>query len=156
MKRLIIWRLGDILMVLLAKDIVEKDFLSLPRGTTALEAAKQMKSSRHGFVIIVGADGRPEGIVTEWDYLSKLVAEGKDPSKIRLEEIMSTDLVAVKPDDGIDFVSQMMSERGIRRVLVIQGGKVLGVITSRTVLARLKDYVDRVSSQIARLQTPKL
>ncbi len=142
-------------MVLLAKDIVEKDFLSLPRGMSALEAAKQMKSSQRGFVIILGADGRPEGIVTEWDYLSKLVAEGRDPVTTRLEDLMSTGLVAVKADVGIDSLSQMMSERGIRRVLVIQGGKVLGVITAKTVLARLNEYVDRVSSQIARLQTPR-
>ncbi len=142
-------------MVLLAKDIVEKDFLSMPRETSALETAKQMKSSQRGFVIIAGADGRPEGIVTEWDYLSKLVAEGKDPSKTRLEDIMSTGLVTVKADDGIDSVSQMMSDRGIRRVLVIQGGKLLGVITAKTVLSRLKEYVDQVSSQIARLQTPR-
>ena len=143
-------------MVLLAKDIVESDFLSLQSSLTALEAAKQMKSSRHGFAIIVNSQGNPEGIVTEWDYLSKLVAEGKDPSKTKLEEIMSTNLVTVKADDEIDFVSQVMSERGIRRVLVIREGKVLGVITARTVLSRLKDYVDRVSSQIARLQAPKL
>jgi signal-transduction protein with cAMP-binding, CBS, and nucleotidyltransferase domain len=143
-------------MVLLAKDIVEKDFLSLPRGTSALEAAKQMKSSNRGFVIIVGADGRPEGIVTEWDYLSKIVAEGKDPMKTTLEVIMSTGLVAVKAGDDIDFVSQMMSERGIRRVLVIQGGKVLGAITAKTVLSRLKEYVDGVSSEIARLQSPSI
>ena len=141
-------------MVLLAKDIVEKDFLSLPRGTNALETAKQMKSSQRGFVIVIGVDGRPEGIVTEWDYLSKLVAEGKDPSKASLEDIMSTGLVTVKADDGIDTISQLMSERGIRRVVVIQGGKVIGVITAKTVMSRLKEYIDRVSSQIARLQTP--
>ena len=143
-------------MVLLAKDIVEKDFLTLPRGISALDAAKKMASSKHGCAIVVGADGRPEGIVTEWDYLSKLIAEERSPSATKLEDIMSTNLVSVKADDGIDFVSQMMSERGIRRVLVTQQGKVLGIITSRTVLTRLKDYVDRVSSQIARLQTPRL
>jgi CBS domain-containing protein len=44
-----------------------------------------------------------------------------------------------------------MATKGIRRVLVVDKGAVLGVITSRTVLARLKDYVDRVSTQIARL-----
>jgi len=141
-------------MVLLAKDIVEKDFLSLPRGMSALEAARQMKSSQRVFVIIVGADGRPEGIVTEWDYLSRLVAEGKNASETKLEDIMSTGLIAIKADDGIDLISQMMSERRIRRVLVIQGGKVLGIITAGTVLSRLKEYVDRVSSQIARLQAP--
>jgi IMP dehydrogenase len=143
-------------MVLAAKDILEKVFLTLPRGTDALEAAKYMKSARQGFVIVLGTDGKPEGIVTEWDYISRLVAEGRDPAKTRIEEIMSTGLVTVKPNDGIDFVSHMMSQRGIRRVLVVQGTDVLGVITSRTVLARLRDYVDRISSQIARLQTPQL
>ncbi len=51
-------------MVLFAKDIVEKTFLSLPRSATALEAAKLMKQNRQGFAIIA-ADGIPEGIVTE-------------------------------------------------------------------------------------------
>lgn len=143
-------------MVLVAKDIVEKDFLSMPRGTTALEAAKQMKSNRHGFVVVVTADRRPEGIVTEWDYLEKLVAEGKEPAKVKLEEIMSGNLVTVKADDGLDSVAQLMAEKGIRRVLVLQDGKVLGTITARTMLTRMKEYVDRVSSQIARLQAPKL
>jgi signal-transduction protein with cAMP-binding, CBS, and nucleotidyltransferase domain len=143
-------------MVLAAKDILEKVFLTLPRGTYALEAAKLMKSASQGFVIVLGKDGKPEGIVTEWDYISRLVAEGRDPAKTRIEEIMSTGLVTVKPNDGIDFVSQMMSQRGIRRVLVVQGTDVLGVITSRIVLARLRDYVDKISSQIARLQTPQL
>ncbi len=143
-------------MVLVARDIVEKEFLSMRRGTTALEAAKQMKLGKHGFVVVVSADGKPEGIVTEWDYLSKLVAEGKDPASVKLEEIMSGNLVTVKAEDGLDFVAQLMAEKGIRRVLVLHDGKVLGAITARTVLTRMKDYIDRISSQIARLQAPSL
>ncbi len=143
-------------MVLFAKDIVEKEFLSLPRETTALDAAQQMKSKHHGFVVVVTADGKPEGIVTEWDYLSKLVTEGKDPSKVRLGEMMSPDPVTVKASEGIDQVAQLMSKKGIRRVLVLQDGTLIGIITAKTVLASLKNYVDRVSSQIARLQAPRL
>src|SRR5438128_6389860 len=71
-------------MVLVARDIVEKEFLSLSRETTELEADRQMKAKRHGFAIITSATGGPEGIVTEWDYLSKIVAEGKDPSHVKL------------------------------------------------------------------------
>jgi len=142
-------------MVLVAKDIVEKGFLSMQRGTTALEAAKQMQSNRHGFVVVTTADGKPEGIVTEWDYLSKLVAAEKDPARVKLEEIMSVNLVTVKADQGLDEVAQLMAEKGIRRVLVIQDGKILGTITARTMLASLKDYIDRISTQIARLQVPR-
>jgi CBS domain-containing protein len=138
-------------MVLVAKDILEKDFLSMPGNTTLLDAAQQMKSSRHGFVIVANSEGKPVGIVTEWDIISKLVSEGKDPRKVKLEELMTRDLVAVDPDIGIDELSQFMTTKGIRRVLVVRDGAVLGFITSRTVLARLKDYVDRVSTQIARL-----
>jgi signal-transduction protein with cAMP-binding, CBS, and nucleotidyltransferase domain len=141
-------------MVLVAKDIVEKEFLSLSTSVTALEAARQMKARGHGFAIISSSSGVPEGIVTEWDFLAKIMAEGKDPASVRLGDIMTTNLVSVDGNEGIDQVAQIMTQKGIRRVLVISDHKVLGVITAKTMLARLKEYIDRISSQIARLQSP--
>jgi CBS domain-containing protein len=140
-------------MVLVAKDILEKDFLSMPGDTTLFRAAQQMKTGRYGFVIVANNEGKPVGIVTEWDIVSKVVAEGKDPRNVRLEELMTRDLITVDPELGIDELSEFMTTKGIRRVLVVSEGSVLGIITSRTVLARLKDYVDRVSTQIARLHS---
>ena len=140
-------------MVLIAKDIVEKDFLSLSRNTSALEAARQMKAKGNGFVIIASG-GSPEGIVTEWDFLAKIMAEGKDPAGVKLGDIMTNNLVSVDGNEGIDQVAQIMTQKGIRRVLVISDHKVLGVITAKTMLSRLKEYIDKVSSQIARLQSP--
>ena len=141
-------------MVLVAKDIVEKDFLSLSRNTSAFEAARQMKAKGHGFVIIASDGGVPEGIVTEWDFLAKIMSEGKNPGDMKLVDMMTSNLVSVDGNEGIDQVAQVMTQRGIRRVLVITDHKVLGVITAKTMLSRLKEYVDRVSSQIARLQSP--
>ncbi len=141
-------------MVLVAKDIVEKDFLSLQADISALDAARQMKAKRHGFAIIASSSGSPEGIVTEWDYLSKVVAEGKDPSRVRLAEIMTSSLVSVDAGEELDQVAQLMAQKGIRRVLVLKDHTVLGVITASIMLSRLKEYIDRISSQIARLQGP--
>jgi CBS domain-containing protein len=141
-------------MVLVAKEIVEKDFLSLSRNTSALEAAHQMKAKGHGFVIIASSGGVPEGIVTEWDFLAKIMAEGKDPAGVKLGDIMTGSPVSVDGNEGIDQVAQIMTQKGIRRVLVISDHKVLGVITAKTMLSRLKEYIDKVSSQIARLQSP--
>jgi CBS domain-containing protein len=142
-------------MVLVAKDILEKDFLSMPEDTTLYQATQQMKTSRHGFVIVTDDKGKPVGIVTEWDVVSKVVAEGRDPKKVRLKEVMTRDLITIDPEDGIDELSQFMATKGIRRVLVVADGCVLGIITARTVLARLKEYVDKVSTQIARLNLVK-
>ena len=113
-----------------------------------------MKTNRRGFVIVMNNQGQPRGIVTEWDVLSKVVAEAKDPRSVKLEELMTKDLITIKPNMGIDELSLFMSTKGIRRVLVVQDEKVLGVITARTVLARLRDYVDGVSAQIARFTSP--
>ena len=141
-------------MVLVAKDIVEKEFLSLSMETTALEAARQMKARKHGYAIIASHTGVPEGIVTEWDYLSKVTAEDKNPSSVRLGDIMTHDLVSVDANVGLDQVAQLMTQKGIRRVLVMKDGRVIGVITAAVMLSRLKEYVDKVSSTIARLQSP--
>lgn len=143
-------------MVLVAKDIVEKEFLSLSKETTALEAARQMKAKKHGYTIIASHTGSPEGIVTEWDYLSKVVAEGKDASSVKLGDIMTHDLVSVDASVGLDQVAQLMTQKGIRRVLVMKEGKVMGIITAAIMLSRLKEYVDKVSSTIARLQSPMM
>ncbi|MBI3859174.1 MAG: CBS domain-containing protein [Thaumarchaeota archaeon] len=142
-------------MVLYARDIVEKDFLSLSSQTTVYKAAEAMKKTKHGFALI-GSTDQPEGIVTEWDIVSKVVAEGLDPAKVAVGGIMSTEVVSVEGNIGIEAVSRMMNDRGIRRMLVKENGAVLGFITSKTILARLNEYVDRVSSQISRLQTPWL
>lgn len=140
-------------MVLYAKDILEKDFLSLPQGTTILEAAKAMNASKHGFAI-VGSPENPEGIVTEWDIVARVVAEGRDPARTVLGDVMTRELFTMKSNDGIATVAKLMSERGVRRVVVKDGGKVVGYITAKTVLANLEAYVDKISAQISRLQAP--
>lgn len=140
-------------MVLYARDIVEKDFLSISRNSTVLEGARAMKNSKHGFALI-GTPASPEGIVTEWDILSKVVAEVQDPTRVTMGEIMTTDLLTIDAGAGISAVSQLMTERGVRRLLVKEGNQVIGFITSKTMLARMNEYVDKVSTQISRLQTP--
>src|SRR5213592_366821 len=100
-------------MVLYAKDIVETDFLSLPPDTSVLEAAKAMATRHQGFAVVTSPDKGPVGIVTEWDVLAKVVAEARDPARVRL-----------------------------------------GEIRARTILARMRDYIDAVSAQIARSQVP--
>jgi malate dehydrogenase (oxaloacetate-decarboxylating) len=140
-------------LVLYARDILAKDFISFPRSTSVLEAARAMKSTRHGFAI-VGSPETPEGIVTEWDVVSKVVAEGRDPTKVLLGEVMTSELFTVKANEGIAAVAKVMSEKGVRRMLVKDGDKVIGYITEKTVLANLEDYVDKVSAQISRLQAP--
>jgi len=143
-------------MVLYAKDIVETQFLTMGPHASVLEAAKAMASRHHGFVVITSADGKPVGIVTEWDILAKVVATSRNPADVQLGDIMSRTLVSVDANEGVDRVAQLMAEDGTRRVLVVKDGTVLGVIRVQTILARMRDYIDSISAQIARSQVPLL
>ncbi len=143
-------------MVSVARDVVEKEFVSMGRDVSCLDAARAMKAKKHGYVIVASSGGVPEGMVTEWDFLAKIVAEGRDPAKVRLGEIMTSELVSVDAKTGLDQVAQLMAQKGVRRVLVMDGQRVLGIVTAATMLARMKEYIDKVSSQIARLHSPTI
>jgi len=117
--------------------------------------SRLMKNARNGCAI-VGTRTQPHGVVTEWDILCKVVAEGVDPNNVTMGKIMTADLLSIDAGAGISEVSQLMTQKGIRRLLVREHGHVIGFITSKTMLARMNDYVDKVSAQISRMQTPAL
>ena len=140
-------------MVLHAKDIVEKAFITLSPETSALEAAKSMAREGHGYVIVTNPKGNAIGIVTEWDYIAKINALARDPGMVHLQEIMSRDLVSIDAGAGFEEVAQLMASKGIRRLLVMDKGRLIGVVTARMVIEKLNEYVTKISAQIARLQS---
>src|SRR2546427_7542300 len=115
-------------MVLYAKDILEPEFISMRPQTSLLEAAKLMADRHHGFVIVTSPEGRPIGIVTEWDILAKVVAVARNPAQGTLEELMTRSLLYVDANERSDPVAGIMADKGGRPVLVGKEGKGLGGI----------------------------
>jgi len=107
---------------------------------SALEGSKLMAERQQGY-IIVGNDKIPEGIVTEWDYINKIISKKVDPSSIPLKEIMTTPLTSVPSDTPMEKVANLMAKKGIRRLLVIDDNKLSGIITSRDILKFFSEYV---------------
>jgi CBS domain-containing protein len=136
-------------MVLKAKEIMHPDFLSLEGDFTAFEAAKRMVEARRGYAIIL-AQGAPIGIVTEWDFLEKLVNKKIDPQTVKISELMSSPLAACDKETPTEEVVEIMVKRGIRRLVVTDKERVVGVITSKDILSIFKKYVDEISSIVAR------
>lgn len=136
-------------MVLYAQDIMQKANSTLSSTIKASNAAKIMANDHQGF-IVVELNGVPAGIVTEWDFISKIVSKGIDPDSITLGEIMEQELFWVEPNTPTEKVVAIMNERGIRRIPVMQNGRLLGVITSRDILRIFRDYMDNLTELIGR------
>jgi signal-transduction protein with cAMP-binding, CBS, and nucleotidyltransferase domain len=141
-------------MVLLAKNIMDSSFLTMDEETDALTCARAMVAQRKGYAIVTrGPSKSVAGIVTEWDFLEKVFAPGKDASRVLLRELASSQLHSCAPETPTDEVVTTMAKQGIRRLVVRSGDQVVGVITTRNILATFRQYIDKLSSEIAGYQS---
>jgi CBS domain-containing protein len=111
------------------REIMTSHPVSLPADASLIEAAKRMRDNDIGDVLIVEADGRLRGIVTDRDVVVRGIADEKDPSGTTIGDICSPDLVAVDEDDDTDQAVQLMRQRAIRRVPVTNDGQVVGMVS---------------------------
>ncbi len=106
---------------------------TIERGLTAAFAANVMKERARGSLVVVDG-GKPVGIITERDFVRRVIAENKSTAT-KIGDIMSEPLITVGPEATISSAANIMYKNGIRRLPVIEGGRLLGMVTS-TDLAR--------------------
>jgi CBS domain-containing protein len=92
------------------------------------EIAVMMRDQDVGAIPVV-EDDELIGIITDRDIVVRCVAEGKDPSEIAADEILSDDPQTVEPDDDIGEAQRIMSDKQIRRLPVVQDGKLIGIVS---------------------------
>lgn len=110
------------------RDIMTKDIIMIETSETALEAAKTMSDKGISSLIVV-KDGTTVGIVTERDFIKKICAKDIPISKVKVSEIMSKILTTATPDTPIEVAVQRMVNHKIRRLPIIDGEKIVGIIT---------------------------
>ena len=100
---------------------------------TVAAAARLMKERRIGALLVV-QDGRLAGIFTERDALFRVVAEGRDPAKTLVADVMTPNPRTISPDRPFGHALHLMYEGGFRHVPVVDDGRPLGVVSSRDAL----------------------
>ena len=135
------------------KDYMDKEFPTLEIEASVVEAAKALAKQGKGYVIILER-GKPYGIVTEWDLVSKVLATEKDPKKTPLRQITATPLVTIDPDEDMLKASELMQTKGIKRIPVVKSGVIYGVITANNIAQKCGEYVNKSVKDILRWSFP--
>ena len=113
------------------REMIERDRLvSAGPGTTVRAAAEVMAEGRCGSVLVV-EHGRLLGIFTERDLLSRVAAAGRDLGRTRLSEVMTKDPDTIGADEPVVAAIRKMDEFSYRYLPVLDGGRVIGVISTR-------------------------
>lgn len=116
------------------KDVVKSPIISVEEGSSVIEAAKVMAEKKISGIVITNK-GKPVGLVTERDIVSKVVAAGKDPSRTSVKEVMSKPLITIDIEATLLEAVDLMNRKKVRRLLVTRDDEVMGLFTIRDVLA---------------------
>jgi CBS domain-containing protein len=112
----------------LVRDIMTKDLLTISENDTALKAA-QLMSEKGVSSLIVLSDDQPIGIITERDFIKKVCLKELKLSTVKVGDMMSKIRTSASPDTSIDVAVQRMVNNRIRRLPIIDNGKLVGIIT---------------------------
>jgi CBS domain-containing protein len=102
------------------KDVMTRDPVCVDPHDSAADAAKRMRDVDSG-AILVAEGGHLKGLLTDRDIVVRAIAEGRDPAQVEVQEICSSDIQALRPDDDIDRAVTLMRERHVRRIPVVEG-----------------------------------
>ncbi len=102
----------------LVRDVMTTKVKAVSPDTKVSDAAAQMKSNDIGF-LPVAKGNNVTGVLTDRDITLRVVAEGKDPKTVTVNDIMTQGVESCSPDDGVDTVIDMMKSKQIRRVVVM-------------------------------------
>lgn len=110
------------------RDIMQKNVITIEHNKTVYDAATILKEKEISFLVII-QDGKPAGVVSERDIVQKIAAEDLKASSVLIEDIMSKKFRWVSPDTVIEDAVQKMLNNNIRRLIILEGEKLVGVIT---------------------------
>jgi CBS domain-containing protein len=107
--------------------------ISVPPGTSVLDALKIMAEKNIGSIVVKDED-KFLGIITERDYSRKVILKGKHSIDTTVSDIMSSDLPAVSPNDSIETCMALMSDNNIRYLPVFENEQLSGIISMSDVV----------------------
>ena len=125
-------------------------FASAAPGDTVYDAAKTMRETKRGAVIVLDG-GKLVGIFTERDIMTKVVVEKRDPQSTKIKDVMVSPVITVSEDDSIEDALKFMSKKHIRHLpLLDKQGKPVAMVSIRDVLRhRMKELRDESESLAA-------
>lgn len=139
------------------KDVCELEVACCTRDATIAQAARLMRQHHTGdLVVIDDTDGgrEPIGILTDRDIVLEVVAQGRDPSRTNVNEIMSSQLVVAAISEDVETVLERMRQHGVRRMPVIDDdGNVFGILTLDDLLRIHADQAAALLSIVTKEQS---
>ena len=120
-----------------ARDIMTKDAECAHPDDSLVDVARKMRDLAVGALPICGSDNKLQGMITDRDIVTNCVANGGDPNNIMVEEYAAGEAITIGADDSVEEALRTMTEHGVRRLPVIDGHELVGIVSQADVARHL-------------------
>lgn len=145
---------GEDLLPLKVRDVMVQEVVTVDENASVKEAVDILNELQIGSIIVL-ENGKAKGIITERDFLRRVIAEAKDVMNTKVKEIMTTPLVVVEPGMDLEEAVKLMFQNKIKKLAVVDANKLVGIVTL-TDIARVEPLMIKMLKQLAAKQeTPK-
>ncbi|MCU1445122.1 CBS domain-containing protein [Cryobacterium sp.] len=117
------------------RDVMTQGAECVKEGETLQDAAVKMRDLNVGALPICGGDGRLKGMLTDRDIVVKCVADGGDPTSVTAGSLAQGKPVTIGADDDLDEAIRVMVEHQVRRLPVIDGHELIGIVAQADIAA---------------------
>ena len=110
------------------RDLMVSSVVTIEPGTGIVDAARQMIQEEKGPLPVVEGES-PVAMVTDRDIIARVVAEGRDPNSVTVDDIATHELVTIGPDQDVNEARQLMDQHELDRILVVEDDGLVGIIS---------------------------
>jgi CBS domain-containing protein len=129
---------------MLVKDVMSSPVITIEENAPANKAAELMDKHGLGCIIVTSKNAKPLGIITERDLVGRVLAKNVKPDTIRAKDVMTSPLMTIEPDETISEAARRMSRLNIRRLGVIYKGQLIGLVSSKDILAVVPELLETI------------
>lgn len=137
-------------MSLKVEDVMVEDVVTVEDDVTVKRAVAIMNKYEIG-CLVVTKRGKPVGIVTERDMLTRVLAESRNPETTRIADIVSRPLVIAEPDMDLEEAARLMFKMKVKKLPVVSDGRLVGLVTL-TDIARFQPQIIKILKKIQALE----
>lgn len=132
----------------IVRDIMNSPVISASPGDSLRDVAKKMKDEKIWSIVIMDKDGKPAGLVTDYDIVVNGVAADAQPSKVKAKDVMQ-ELHTIESEESITEAARLLRKHNLKRLGVVYKNRLVGIISASDVIAVTPDLVDVVSEKAA-------
>lgn len=132
---------------MLVKDVMSSPVVTVDGEGTANEVAGLMDKSDVGCIIVTDKQNKPLGIITERDLVVRVLSKNIKPDTLKAKEVMTSPLIMIGPEETIASSARRMSRLNVRRLGVMYKGQLVGLLSSKDILAVMPELLETIQEQ---------